>query len=272
MSGCVLGSLRRTSTAPGAHVDPDELSLWLAYRSTPTSEIREQLILRYAPLVKYVAGRMAVGMPSNVERGDLTSYGMFGLLDAIEKFNVDTGFKFETYAVRRVRGAIVDELRSMDWVPRSVRRKARDIERAITKLQTLLNRAPSDEELALELEMSDEQLADALTQISMTSVAALDSALGSSDGGTLTVVDTVVDHDAVTPDEALDRSVLRELLRDAVDRLTEREQQVVALYYFEGMTLAQVGEVLGVTESRVCQIHSKAILSMRTKLERDTAG
>lgn len=253
-------------------MDPEELSLWLAYRDAPTSYIREQLILRYAPLVKYVAGRMAVGMPSNVDRGDLTSYGMFGLLDAIEKFDVSTGYKFETYAVRRVRGAIVDELRSMDWVPRSVRRKARDIERAITKLQTSLHRAPTDEELAIELGYSDEQLADALSQVSMTSVAALDGALRSSDGDSLTMVDTVVDHDAMTPDEMLDRRVLRELLRDAVDRLTEREQTVLALYYGEGMTLAQVGEVIGVTESRVCQIHSKAILAMRSKLERDTAG
>ncbi len=253
-------------------MDPEELRLWRDYRSAPTAAIREQLILRYAPLVKYVAGRMAVGMPSSVDRGDLTSYGMFGLLDAIEKFDVETGYKFQTYAVRRVRGAIVDELRSMDWVPRSVRRKARDIERAIAKLQAEMNRAPSDEELALELGISDEQLADNLTQVSMTSVAALDGALGSSDGDSLKMVDTVVDHDAMTPDEMLDRRVLRELLRDAVDRLTEREQTVLALYYGEGMTLAQVGEVLGVTESRVCQIHSKAILSMRSKLERDTAG
>ncbi|MFT5563413.1 MAG: RNA polymerase sigma factor for flagellar operon FliA [Myxococcota bacterium] len=253
-------------------MDPEELGLWLTYKADPTTALREQLILRYAPLVKYVAGRMAVGMPSSVDRGDLTSYGMFGLLDAIEKFDVATGFKFETYAVRRVRGAIIDELRSMDWVPRSVRRKARDIERALAKLQSQMHRAPSDEELAFELGISGEQLADNLTQVSLTSVAALDGALGSSDGSTLTMVDTVVDHDAMSPDEMLDRRVLGELLRDAVDRLTEREQTVLALYYGEGMTLAQAGEVLGVTESRVCQIHSKAILALRSKLERDTAG
>jgi RNA polymerase sigma factor for flagellar operon FliA len=253
-------------------MDPEELGLWLAYKTAPTTALREQLILRYAPLVKYVAGRMAVGMPSNVDRGDLTSSGMFGLLDAIEKFDVETGFKFETYAVRRVRGAIIDELRSMDWVPRSVRRKARDIERALAKLQSQMQRAPSDEELAFELGISGDQLANNLTQVSLTSVAALDGALGSSDGSTLTMMDTVVDHDAMSPAEMLDRRVLGELLRDAVDRLTEREQTVLALYYGEGMTLTQAGEVLGVTESRVCQIHSKAILALRSKLSRDTAG
>lgn len=249
-------------------MDAEEERLWRSYREQPTAETRERLILRYAPLVKYVAGRMAVGMPSNVDRGDLTSYGMFGLLDAIEKFDVDTGYRFQTYAVQRIRGAIVDELRSMDWVPRSVRRKAREIEKAIARLQNSLGRPPEDHELAEELELTPEQLADHLAQISMTSVAALDAALTSPDGGHLRVVDTVADDDAVLPDEHVDRMAMRELLRHALDRLTEREQQVLALYYFEGLTLAQIGDIIGVTESRVSQIHSKAILALRTRIER----
>ena len=253
-------------------MDPDELQLWRDYRATDSPELREQLILRYAPLVKYVAGRMAVGMPSHVDRRDLASYGMFGLLDAIDKFDVDSGNRFETYASRRVRGAIVDELRSMDWVPRSVRRKARAIERAIATLQQQLDRAPTDEELAEELGIDPETLADHLTQVSMTSIAALDGALSGADGDTITVIDTVVDDDQVTPDQAVDEQALRELLRSAVGRLSDREQQVLALYYFEGMTLKQVGEILGVTESRVCQIHSKSILSLRGRLEREVAG
>lgn len=253
-------------------MDPEELRLWRAYRDEPSAELRERLILRYAPLVKYVAGRMAVGMPSHVDRRDLASYGMFGLLDAIDRFDVDSGYKFETYASRRVRGAIVDELRSMDWVPRSVRRKAREIERALTELQGRLHRAPTDDELAKELDLTPEQLADALTQVSMTSLAALDSALTGADGDTISIIDTVVDEGQVTPDEAVDERAMRQLVSEAMERLTDREQTVLALYYFDGMTLRQVGEVLGVTESRVCQIHSKAILALRSRLERDVRG
>ncbi len=253
-------------------MDPEELRLWRAYRDEPSAELRERLILRYAPLVKYVAGRMAVGMPSHVDRRDLASYGMFGLLDAIDRFDVDSGYKFETYASRRVRGAIVDELRSMDWVPRSVRRKAREIERALAELQARLHRAPTDDELAKELDLTPEQLADALTQVSMTSLAALDSALTGADGDTISIIDTVVDEGQVTPDEAVDERAMRQLVSEAMERLTDREQTVLALYYFDGMTLRQVGEVLGVTESRVCQIHSKAILALRSRLERDVRG
>ena len=249
-------------------MDAEEERLWRSYRQEPTAATREKLILRYAPLVKYVAGRMAVGMPPNVDRGDLTSYGMFGLMDAIEKFDVDTGYRFQTYAVQRIRGAIVDELRSMDWVPRSVRRKAREIEKAIARLQSSLGRPPEDPELAEELGIDLETLSDHLAQISMTSVAALDAALTGTDGGSIKVVDTVADVEAVQPDEHVDKLAMRELLRNALDRLTEREQQVLALYYFEGLTLAQIGEIIGVTESRVSQIHSKAILSLRSRIER----
>jgi RNA polymerase sigma factor for flagellar operon FliA len=249
-------------------VDAEEEGLWLAYRDNPTAAVREKLILRYAPLVKYVAGRMAVGMPSHVERADLTSYGMFGLMDAIEKFDVDTGYRFQTYAVQRIRGAIVDELRSMDWVPRSVRRKAREMEKAIARFQNQHGRPPEDPELAEELGISMEKLADNLAQVSMTSVGALDAALTGSDGHRLRVMDTVADQDAVLPDEHIDEIAMRELLRHALDKLTDREQKVLALYYFEGLTLAQIGDIIGVTESRVSQIHSKAILTLRSRIER----
>lgn len=253
-------------------MDAEEQRLWRSYRDAPTAAKREQLILRYAPMVKYVAGRMAVGMPSNVDRGDLTSYGMFGLMDAIEKFDVETGYRFQTYAVQRIRGAIVDELRSMDWVPRSVRRKARDIEKAIARLQTELGRPPDDAEVAAELEITVETLSDHLAQISMTSVGALDAALTGTDGSTIRVVDTVADKDTLRPDQHIDELAMRELLLEAMDRITEREQQVLTLYYFEGLTLAQIGEIIGVTESRVSQIHSKAILTLRSHIERAGAA
>ncbi|MEX2550094.1 MAG: RNA polymerase sigma factor WhiG [Nitriliruptoraceae bacterium] len=240
--------------------------LWAEYRAGGSLDVREQLILHYAPLVKYVAGRVAVGMPAHVEHADLVSYGIFGLMDAIEKFEPDRGYKFETYAVARIRGAIIDELRSVDWVPRSVRARARKVETAMQVLETQLKRTPSDEELADELGWTLTELQDTLTRMSMTSIAALDEVLDVGDGDRITLVDTLQDLTASLPDESLDDEETKRLLRETLTRLTEREQTVLGLYYFEGMTLAQVGDVLGVTESRICQIHTKAVLSLRTKL------
>ena len=247
-------------------VDRDVLLLWEQYRDTRDPDVRERLILHYAPLVKYVAGRVAVGMPANVEHADLVSYGIFGLMDAIEKFDVDKGFKFETYAITRIKGAIIDELRSVDWVPRSVRSRARKLEQAVQKLESDLGRSPSEEELAAELEWTVDELQEALAKVSMTSVAALDEVLNVGDGDRISLVDTLQDLSAVLPEESYDDIETKQLLRQTLGRLTDREQTVLGLYYFEGMTLAQVGDVLGVTESRVCQIHTKAVLSLRATL------
>jgi RNA polymerase sigma factor FliA len=249
-----------------AGVDREVLTLWHRYRDVRDPAIRERLILHYAPLVKYVAGRVAVGMPANVEHADLVSYGVFGLMDAIEKFEVDRGFKFETYAITRIRGAIIDELRSVDWVPRSVRSKARKLEAALQRLESDLRRSPTEEELAADLGWTVEELQDTLTRVSMTSIAALDEVLDVGDGDRITLVDTLQDLSAILPEASYDDQETKELLRQTLGRLTEREQTVLGLYYFEGMTLAQVGDVLGVTESRICQIHTKAVLSLRAKL------
>ena len=247
-------------------MDPEVRALWDHYRATGDAEAREQLILQYSPLVKYVAGRVGVGMPSNVEHADLVSYGIFGLMDAIEKFDPDKGYKFETYAITRIRGAIIDELRSIDWVPRSVRSKARRIEQAIHRLEGRLQRTPTDEELAEELDLTESELADMLSQVSLTSMVALDEAFDLGGGDHITLVDTLQDANTVQPEENIDEKETRRLLREAIGRLSEREQTVIALYYFEGLTLAQIGEILGVTESRVCQIHTKSVLSLRSKL------
>jgi RNA polymerase sigma factor for flagellar operon FliA len=241
--------------------------LWSRYRDSGDADLREQLILHYSPLVKYVAGRVGAGMPANVEHADLVSYGIFGLMDAIEKFDPSRGFKFETYAVTRIRGAIIDELRSIDWVPRSVRAKARRIEKAIRQLEQRLNRTPSDEELADELMVSTEELEDMLTSVSMTSMAALDDVLDIGDGESITLVDTLEEENLTSPEGNIDDQETRRQLREAIGRLSEREQKVLALYYFENMTLAQVGDILGVTESRICQIHTKAVMSLRNKLQ-----
>jgi RNA polymerase sigma factor FliA len=256
----------------GDRVESQVQGWWERYRDTQDPEVRERLILHYAPLVKYVAGRVAVGMPPNVEHADLVSYGIFGLMDAIEKFDLSKGYKFETYAITRIKGAIIDELRSVDWVPRSVRAKARRIEAAVARLEAQLLRAPTDEELAAELDMSLEELEEALTKMSLTSVAALDEVLDVGEGDRISLVDTLQDLNTVMPEESVDEQATRDLLRQAIQRLTEREQTVLGLYYFEGMTLAQVGDVLGVTESRICQIHTKAVMSLRAKLGERLVG
>jgi RNA polymerase sigma factor FliA len=208
---------------------------------------------------------VAVGMPANVEHSDLVSYGIFGLMDAIEKFDLDKGFKFETYAVTRIKGSIIDELRSIDWVPRSVRAKARKVEAAMQRLENDLRRTPTDEELAASLEWTLEELQETLARVSMTSMAALDETLDVA-GDRISLVDTLQDLTVVLPEESYEDQETKELLRETLTRLSEREQTVLGLYYFEGMTLAQIGDVLGVTESRICQIHTKAVLSLRTKL------
>lgn len=252
--------------AGAAGGDAELAALWAGYVVDRDPALREQLILAYAPLVKYVAGRVAVGMPASVEHADLVSYGIFGLIDAIERFEPARGFRFETYAISRIRGAIIDELRSLDWVPRSVRAKGRQLERAMAELEGRLLRSPSEEELAEELGWSLDELHDLLARLAMTSVAALDEQLDLGGGERLSLVDTLRDLGTVQPEESLDEQELRRLLRHSIGRLSDREQTVLALYYFEGMTLAQVGEVLGVTESRICQIHTKAVMTLRVKL------
>jgi len=239
--------------------------LWDTYRADPTRTARDRLILHYSPLVKYVAGRVAVGLPQNVEQADLVSYGIFGLIDAIEKFDQGRGFKFETYAIARIKGAILDELRSIDWVPRSVRAKGRAVERAFSKLEARLKRSPTETELAAELDMSDAQLQTVLGQLSLTGVAALDEMLGDR-GDATTLGDTIPDG-GESPGALLERSELRGQLAEAIERMPEREKMVLTLYYFENLTLSQIGEVIGVTESRVSQIHTKSVLQLRSRLQ-----
>ncbi len=243
-------------------------ALWKRYKAVGSRGLRDQLILQYAPLVKYVAGRVAVGLPRNVDQADLVSYGMFGLIDAIEKFDPERGFRFETYAITRIRGSMMDELRSMDWVPRSVRTKSRRIEDAIAHLEATLHRSPTDDELAQQLSISVTQLHRLLGQISMTGVASLDDLLSLSGdtGDSVTLGDTVAD-DADGPSEIFEVAEQRERLRAALLGLPDRERTVLGLYYFEGLTLAQIGEVIGVTESRVCQIHTKSMLQLRSRLD-----
>jgi RNA polymerase sigma factor FliA len=246
--------------------DPQVVELWERYKADGDQRSRERLILQYSPLVKYVAGRVSVGLPASIEHADLVSYGMFGLIDAIEKFDLTKGVKFETYAIARIKGAIIDELRSIDWIPRSVRAKAREVEKALTTLETRLRRTPTEAELAAELGLGLKELRSMLTQVSLTSLVALDESLGGEEGDRQALVDTLQDPKAPDPESSYEDTELKAMLGEAIARMSEREKTVVVLYYFEGMTLAQIGEVLGVTESRICQLHTKAVLGLRAKM------
>ena len=243
-------------------------ALWNDYQRTGDKALRDRLILTYAPLVKYVAGRLGSGLPAHVEDDDLVSYGLLGLIGAIERFDPDRDIKFETYAIARIKGAIIDELRSMDWVPRSVRARARDIERAIADLERKLMRAPNDDEIAAKLGVSEEEFQDSLLEISRSSIAALDElwAGPSGSGDAVSLIDTIEDPQAPQPQQAIAQTELREALGESIAQLPEREKLVVTLYYYEELTLREIGEVLGVTESRVSQLHTKAILRLKARL------
>jgi RNA polymerase sigma factor FliA len=252
-----------------ANVKAIELrDLWRRYKGEGDERARERLVVAYSPLVKYVSGRMASGLPAHVDEADLISYGLVGLINAIERFEPARAIKFETYAMTRVKGAIIDELRTLDWVPRSVRARARQIERANAKLEHTLQRAPTDEEMAAELELSVDEFQSALLQISTSTVAALDElwTVGDSSGDQVSLLDTLTDERAPDPAAVMDQTELRERIAAAIRRLPERERLVIALYYYENLTLREIGEVLSVTESRVSQLHTKAVLRLRSRL------
>ncbi len=238
---------------------------WARFKKTGAQRERDELIVYYAPLVKYVASRIAAGLPQTVDQSDLVSYGMFGLIDAITKFDPERGFKFETYAISRIKGAVLDELRAIDWVPRSVRSKAKSVERAMSKLESTLHRAPTDEEIAGELDISSDQLTGIYKQISSLGVVALDEMLSFNGSESLTFGDTLADR-REGPVTTYERVEMRQLLAGAINKMNEREKIVLTLYYYENLTLAEIGKVLGVTESRVCQIHTKAVLQLRSRL------
>jgi RNA polymerase sigma factor FliA len=250
-------------------------TLWLEFVQSRDQALRDRLILTYAPLVKFVAGRVGASLPAHVDEQDLVSYGLLGLIGAIERFDPSREIKFETFAMARIRGAIIDELRSLDWVPRSVRTRARQIERAIATLEKELMRAPTDEEIAKKLGVTGDDLEDSLHEISRSSIAALDELWSpSGTGDQIALIDTIEDESGPDPEATLELTEVKEALAEAISDLPEREKLVVTLYYYEELTLREIGEVLGVTESRVSQLHTKAILRLKAHLsgaQRETA-
>jgi RNA polymerase sigma factor FliA len=268
----VATSSRARGREPPSPEAIDELArLWAEFKQSEVSgareSARERLILHYAPLVKYVASRVATGLPASVDQADLVSYGMFGLIDALEKFDLGRGNKFETYAIPRIKGAIIDELRAMDWVPRSVRFKAREIEKAYSDLESIQKRAPTEKEVAARLGVTLRELHEVINQISFVQVVQLDEILsvGSDRGEQVSLLDTLADR-STDPTTSLEGQETRGMLAAAINSLSEREKIVVTLYYFEGLTLAEIGEILALTESRVCQIHTKAVGQLRLQL------
>jgi RNA polymerase sigma factor for flagellar operon FliA len=240
---------------------PEVERWWQRWFASRDQGARDRLIEHYSPLVKFVAGRIGAGLPSSVDPGDLVSAGVFGLIDAVERFDPERGVKFETFAVPRIRGAVFDGLRSLDWVPRSVRSRAREVESAFSELEGKLGRAPTDEEISSHLKISGAEFQKWLSSIATTTVGPLDRALAAGAEPRSLIGDT-----PESPGSVVEESDLRRIVRQEVLRLPEREKLVMSFYYDEGLTLAEIGSVLGVTESRVSQIHTKAVLHLRARL------
>jgi len=247
----------------------DEDKLWERYSKSNEQSIRDYFVLKYAPLVKYVAGKISMGMPQSIEFEDLVSYGIFGLLDAINKFDPSRGIKFKTYAMTRIRGAIFDELRSIDWIPRSIRQKAKQIEQVIAELENKLGRTVEDEEIAKELGITNEEFQNLLNKLSGTSMLSLNDVWYLGDNNDeLSILETLEAPENMNPDILLEKEEIKEYIIDAIKKLPDKEKKVIVLYYYEDLTLKEIGEVLDVTESRVSQLHTKAIMRLRGRLGR----
>ncbi len=240
--------------------------LWLQYKATSDPHLRQRLILQYAPLVKYVVGRMAIGLPNILDSDDIISHATIGLIDAIERFDPGRGLKFESYAIARIRGSVIDVVRRLGTYPRGTRRKMKEIEAAIAALQERNGRTPSDEQVAEYLGISIETYGKNLVESSV-SVIPLDGALrASEDEGFLSLSDVVEDTKSPSPIAEAEKSEMRSALLEALRELSERDRQLISLYYHEELTLKEIGQVLEISESRVCQLHARAIMKLRRAL------
>lgn len=247
--------------------EKEEDDLWEEFKKTKSPALRDKFIRQYMPLVKYVAGKVAVGLPASVEFDDLVGYGQFGLLDAINKYDPAKGVKFKTYAVTRIRGAIFDELRQIDWVPRSVRQKSREIEDAIVSLEARLGRTATDAEIAQSLKMSEDEYHRTVMKVSGTSILSLNEVWYSGDDSdSMSIGDSIESPSSMNPDVIAEREEIRKVIIQAINELPEKEKMVIVLYYHEDLTFKEIGEVLDVSESRISQLHTKANLRLRAKL------
>jgi RNA polymerase sigma factor for flagellar operon FliA len=244
-----------------------DLELWKQYKATGDPHAKEDLILKYASFVKYVAGRIAMNLPDSVEFDDLVGYGIFGLIDAINKFNPERQVKFKTYAQTRIRGAIFDELRVLDWTPRSIRQKARELERTLVKIENDKGRAATDEEICLEMGISMKELQRVYNDTRGALLLSLDEICFDSEN-TSARMNFIENEKIDNPQESIEKLELKDLLADAIDKLSEREKLVVTLYYYEELTLKEIGKIIGVSDSRVSQLHTKAVSKLRGRLSK----
>ena len=234
--------------------------LWEEFFKNPSAELREQIIVEYAPLVKIVAGRLSMYLGYNVEYDDLVGYGIFGLIDAIDKFDINKEVKFETYASLRIRGSILDQIRKMDWIPRTVRQKQKKIDEAIRKIETETGKNAQDEEIARELGVSEEELVNWQSQLKVTNLVSLNEYV---DQGMEPVMDARGNSHFAQPEDAIEEEELKQVLIQSLEVLTEKEQKVITLYYYENLTLKEISNILQVSESRVSQLHTKALTKMK---------
>ncbi len=240
---------------------------WKSFKENNDKSAKDKLIITYLPLVKYIAGRMAISMPSHIDSDDLVSSGVIGLIKAIERYDVDCGTQFETYATTRIKGSILDELRSLDWVPRSVRGRAKLLQKVYVLLEEELGRQPTDEEVAAHLEISEEELHEWITYATPTTLVSLNTVLNSGDDDKpLQIIDTLEDSKYKSPLSATEQKELQGFLAECINDLNPQEKMVVILYYYEGLMLKEIGQILGVSESRVSQVHTKSMLRLKGKL------
>jgi len=247
--------------------EEEDQKLWRQYRESHDQRIKDSLIMKYASFVKYVAGRIAVNLPSNVEFDDLVSYGILGLIDAIDKYDTERKVKFKTYAKTRIRGAIFDELRVLDWTPRSIRQKARKLEKAYAKLEGKLGRDATDDEIADFLKIDISELHKLFDETKKSLLLSLDEIFYDDEEGS-SRFDFVENQKSDNPQSKVEEAEAKTILADAIAKLSERERMVITLYYYEDLTSKEIGKILGVSDSRVSQLHTKAILRLRGRLAR----
>lgn len=245
----------------------EEIKMWKKFKRTNSPHLREEIVKKYLYLVKYVAGRVAISLPPNVEFNDLVSYGILGLFDAIGKYDVSQGNKFETYAVSRIRGSIMDELRKLDWAPRLLRKKAREVEKMCKELEEKFGRLATDHELATALNISTDELNSIYSDLNSTAFLSLDEVWQNDDGNKpISRLQTIEDSLITNQFNYVNQSEVKEILAIVIDELPEKEKLVIVLYYYENLTLREIGEILDVSESRVCQIHTKVVTRLRSHL------
>ncbi|MBE5812651.1 MAG: FliA/WhiG family RNA polymerase sigma factor [Clostridiales bacterium] len=245
--------------------EDENSSLWIEYKKTNSQELKEELILKYAPLVKFVAGRIGIYFGGNVEYEDLVSYGIFGLIDAIDKFDLDKGVKFRTYASLRIRGAIIDSVRNLDWIPRSLRQKSKELEKLYSDLENELGRSATDEDVASKLGISVEEFGKMLTDINISSLISLDEYFEQNYDHGISPKDTSKE---TQPEGFVEKNEIKTILGKSIDMLPEKEKMVVTLYYYEELTLKEISVIMNVSESRISQLHTKAIMRLKGKLGR----